>query len=250
MTPEAARQHFPRGLTQPEGGFRFGADALLLACFAAQAAGQRVLDLGTGCGPAGLGLLLARNDEATTVVGLDMEPAMVEAASENARRLGLTDRFTAQLLDIRNIREEKTVLPESFHLALANPPYRHPGSGRRPDHPGREAARFETGGGLPDFAAAAAYALTNGGFLACVHLAERLTHIVAALSANRLEIKRILPVAPRRDAPAKQVLLLARKNGRPGLRLDAPLALYEGSGPETRLREDALRYCPFLACNA
>jgi len=250
MPQELARQAFPRGLVQPEGGFRFGADALLLACFAAPLAGRRVLDLGTGCGPAGLGLLLARKDHETMVLGVDKEPAMVEAATENVRRLGLAGQFSVCLCDIRTIRKEQSVAAESFDLILANPPYRHPESGRRPDQPGRDTARFETAGGLPAFAAAAAYALTNKGQLACVHLAERLGHIVAVFSANNLEIKQILPVAPRRDAPAKQVLVLARKNGRPGLRLDAPLALYEETGPKTHLSQAALHFCPFLACNA
>jgi tRNA1(Val) A37 N6-methylase TrmN6 len=250
MGEEAARRAFPRGLAQPEGGFRFGTDALLLASFAAPVAGARVLDLGTGCGPAGLGLLLARSDAATRVRGIDRDPDMVAAATENARRLGLAGQFAASLRDARDLRQDATIAAESCDLVLANPPYRHPASGRRPGHPGRDGARFETDGGLADFAAAAAYALASRGALACVYLAERLAHAVAALSAHRLEIKRLLPVAPRRDAPARQVLLLARKNSRPGLLLDAPLALYEGTGPDARLSRAALDFCPFLACNA
>ena len=250
MNREAARRAFPRGLVQPERGFRFGTDALLLASFAAGLPGCRVLDTGTGCGPAGLGLLLARNDQETTVLGLDREPAMVAAATANADRLGLSDRFAARLLDLRDIRNDTRLAAESVDLVLANPPYRQPGSGRRPTDPGRDAARFETDGGLPAFVAAAAYALTNQGLWAGVYLAERLGHLFTTLSSYRLEVKRLLPVSPRVGAPAGQVLLLARKNGRPGLCLEAPLCLYTGTGPDTRLTEAALAACPFLACNA
>ncbi|MEA4855505.1 MAG: methyltransferase domain-containing protein [Solidesulfovibrio sp.] len=250
MPHQEARRLFPRGLTQPEGGFRFGADALLLASFAAPAGGRRVLDLGTGCGPAGLGLLLARGDADTTVLGLDRDPAMVAAAAANAGLLGLADRFTARYLDVRAIRAEADIRPESFDLALANPPYRDPASGRRAPSASRDAARFETEGGLAAFADAAASALGNGASLALVHLAERLGHVFACLTARKLEVKRLMPIAPRLGAPARQVLLLATKNGRPGLRLDPALALYEGSGPDTRLSAEALGFCPFLACNA
>jgi tRNA1(Val) A37 N6-methylase TrmN6 len=250
MSPEAARERFPRGLVQPETGFRFGGDALLLASFAASLAGERVLDLGTGCGPAGLGLLLARDDAATRVLGLDRDPAMVAAARDNARHLDLADRFDARCLDVRAIRDEPGLGPESFQLVLANPPYRHPASGRRPGDQDRDRARFEADGGLPAFAAAAAYALANGGMFALIHLAERLGHIMTSLAACRLEVKRLLPVCPRDGAPAKQILVAARKNGRPGLRLDPPLVLYHGTGPRTRLGEAALRFCPFLRCNA
>ncbi|WP_428559845.1 MAG: tRNA1(Val) (adenine(37)-N6)-methyltransferase [Solidesulfovibrio sp. DCME] len=250
MPHQEARRLFPRGLSQPEGGFRFGADALLLASFAAPAAGRRVLDLGTGCGPAGLGLLLARDDADTMVLGLDRDPAMAAAAAANAGRLGLSDRFAARQLDLRAIRDDPALRPESFGLVLANPPYRDPASGRRTPSAPRDAARFETEGGLAAFADAAAYALENGANLALVHLAERLGHVFACLGARKLEIKRILPLAARQGAPARQVLVLATKNGRPGLRLDSALALYAGSGQDTRLSAEALRFCPFLACNA
>lgn len=250
MPDNDARSRFPRGLIQPEGGFRFGADALLLACFAAPVPGKRVLDCGTGCGPVGLGLLLARAHADSSVRGCDSDPAMVAAATANADRLGLAGRFTALSLDLRDIRTDARIAAESVDLVLANPPYRDPDSGHRAASPSRDAARFETAGGLAAFADAAAYALVNGGALALIYLAERLGHLVACLSARKLECKRLLPVCPRRDAPARQILVLARKNGRPGLRLEAPLILYEGEGERAQLTAQALRFCPFLACNA
>lgn len=249
MLPETARHAFPRGLRQPAEGFRFGTDALLLASFAAGLPGKRVLDLGTGCGPAGLGLLLARDDSDTRVIGLDRDPAMVDAARENARHLDLADRFSVSPGDVRAIRADPALGPESFDLVMANPPYRRPDSGRRPACAARDQARFETEGDLADFAAAAAYALINGGWFALVHLAERLQHIVATLAVNKLEIKRLLPIRPRAGAPAKQLLIAARKNGRPGLRLEPALVLYHGTGQKTRLTSQSVRFCPFLSCN-
>ena len=56
-TITTARALFPRGLHQSEDSYRFGADALLLAAFAAQnlaslpgAAPRKVAELGSGCG--------------------------------------------------------------------------------------------------------------------------------------------------------------------------------------------------------
>ena len=191
----AARNAFPRGLFQPASGFRFGSDALLLAALAAGLPGTRAVDLGTGCGAAGLGYLLATADPAATVLGLDREAAMVAAAGQNAAALGLAERFTAHVADVRHIREADRLAPESCDLVLCNPPYRDPGSGRRPAGAARDAARFEVDGSLADFAAAAAYLLANKGLFVCIPLAERLTHVAAALAAHRLEIKRLLYVA-------------------------------------------------------
>lgn len=60
-----ARALFPRGLHQPQDSYRFGADALLLAAFAAESltslpgtASRKVAELGSGCGAALLGLYL------------------------------------------------------------------------------------------------------------------------------------------------------------------------------------------------
>ena len=71
-TITTARALFPRGLHQPEDSYRFGADALLLAAFAAEnlaslpgAAPRKVAELGSGCGAALLGLW-----QLTTAVGL------------------------------------------------------------------------------------------------------------------------------------------------------------------------------------
>lgn len=65
-TLTTARALFPRGLHQPEDSYRFGADALLLAAFAAEnlaslpgAGPRKVAELGSGCGAALLGLCLS-----------------------------------------------------------------------------------------------------------------------------------------------------------------------------------------------
>lgn len=60
-----ARALFPRGLHQPQDSYRFGADALLLAAFAAESLAslsgtvpRKVAERGSGCGAALLGLCL------------------------------------------------------------------------------------------------------------------------------------------------------------------------------------------------
>ncbi len=140
---------FPRGLAQPEKGFRFGADALLLACFLPQGP-ARLLDLGTGCGPVALGWLL-RNAEGTAV-GLELNPEAAACARENAVKLGLEMCLEVREVDVRDarkVRDRNAVSesparldPESFDLVSCNPPYHAPGTGRVPHDAGRRAAIF------------------------------------------------------------------------------------------------------------
>lgn len=106
-----ARSHFPRGLEQPEGSLRFGADALLLAAFAARhltsekrrsgtADGKRTLaaELGCGCGAALLGL--AMRCPQILGLGLEREKPLVLAAVNNAALLGLSDQLHFVGLDL------------------------------------------------------------------------------------------------------------------------------------------------------
>ncbi|MGE4297336.1 MAG: tRNA1(Val) (adenine(37)-N6)-methyltransferase [Desulfovibrionaceae bacterium] len=244
-----ARAFFPRGLAQPQGGFRFAVDALLLASFAACHPDDTVLDCGTGCGVVGLALLLGSRPPAR-VLGLDADPDMLAAARANAAMLGLADRFAVAGADMRALRGQDAVAPESCDRVVANPPYRSPGRGRVSLAPATVPARFEIQGGMEDFVAAAVYAVRNRGAVHLVHLAERLPDVLAACRAVRLEPKRLRLVHGHAASPARLLLLEARKNGGPGLVVEAPLIMYAGKGAAARLTPEALAFCPFLACNA
>lgn len=254
---KAARAYFPRGLVQPPGSFRFSADALLLAAFASRSLGSAgassaALELGTGCGVVSFSFLLnmppdvpARN----AILGIEIDPELVRAANENASRLGLRDAFRGLCADVGRIAELDEVGPESRDVVIANPPYRDPGGGRLPRGGQRASALFADRAGLDCFLRAAAYALRNRGRFFCVLGADRLQEFMERLALNRLAPKRLKPVygAPGKDA--RIVLVEARKNGRPGLALEAPLVLYTPP-PDSMLTPEALEFCPALACNA
>ncbi len=244
------RGAFPRGLMQPETGHRFAVDSLLLACYPHVRPGARVLDLGTGCGVSGLGLLLLHPEASVKVLGLDISSEMIRAAQKNSRCLGLEDRFQAQELDLRKVRDSAAVGPESFDLVTANPPYRHPGSGRMPPSAAKRSARFELQAGVEDFVQAAAYAVKNKGSLALVYGTQQAPRLLELLSRYRLEPKRMRFIHGREHLPARLVLLEARKNGGPGLEVEPPLLLYGPEENEQTPTTRALEYCPFLATQA
>ena len=141
-----AREAFPAGLEQPEGSFRFSADALLLAKFTAeQALPERatLAELGTGCGVVSLAVLLEKPE--WLAVGLEREAVLAEAAANNAKTLGLSHVFTtlcgdvANREDLRNMREARAAGedaqhsgPPMFDCVMSNPPWRMEGDGRVP----------------------------------------------------------------------------------------------------------------------
>ena len=264
MNAEEARAFFPRGLFQPKGSFRFSLDALLLASFlvpARQAQGERLLDLGSGCGVVALGMLCLH--PCLEAVGLDIQPELAETARINAARLGFAHRFTALCRDAAE-PEPPGVPAGSFSLVLANPPYRQRGRGRLPASQMRLTALFEAEGGLTAFCRAAERAMTHDGRFGVVFPASRLEDLLSALHGTGLTPVRLLPVHARAADPAMLVLAEAvkasafrgRKNsgdasgpktGNPAFEL--PLALHEDRSAAAIFTKQAFDFCPFLSCN-
>lgn len=259
--PVAARCHFPRGLAQPAGTFRFSADALLLACFLRPGKAFRVLDLGSGCGVVGLAML-CRSPE-ITVTGIDCLAESVAAAARNARQLGFAGRcaFLHADLDsprlfapgaehkyatdiLRKSPDNPALSAESFDLAVANPPYRQRDCGRLPQSPARLTALFEGPTTRAAFCRAAATALKPGGRFAVIYPAAREAALNADLARHGLFAARILPLAPKPGREPVLLLVESVKTEAPGecLRED-PLVLHSEHGGHT---PEALAYCPFL----
>ncbi len=236
------RDFFPRGLVQPEGGYRFSLDALLLACFASPHHRHVGVDLGCGCGVISVGLLLRQPGLKITAV--DISADSVKAAEDNATNLHLSDKLTIVQGDVADWRPKQVV-----DFVVANPPYRKLGQGRESRGAGCTVARFERKGDFVSFARCASIALKTRGKFIFVHLPERLAELMAGLAKVGLEPKRIRLVHGRANQAAKMVLLEAVKAGGVGMIVEPPLILHEGDGKATRLTQEALAFCPFLQCN-
>ena len=82
------------------------------------------------------------------------------------------------------------------------------------------------------FSRSAASLLKSGGRFYVVYLAERLADLLTEMRCARLEPKRLRMVHSREGAPARMVLVEGRKDGNPGMTVEAPLAIYLGEGRE------------------
>ncbi len=241
LTPSAACS-YPRGLTQPAGGLRFGLDALLLAAFVVRRLrawpgrrGLAAVDLGCGCGAALLGLGLG--SPRVWGLGLEREPALAAAAEENIARLGLTARMRARCLELEDVAALRALRgPEGQPLCaradvvLANPPYER--AGRPSPDPLRERAlRSDNGAALEVFCRAAGLLLRHKGHFFCCYDARALPRLCQALRAAGLGLRLALPVRARQTDPAWLVLAAAQKGAADDLRLEAPLTLHRGPAP-------------------
>lgn len=238
----ARRDFFPRGMVQPEGGYRFSLDSLLLACFVTPGRRHVGVDLGCGCGVVGVAMLLRQPDLKITGVEIDVDAVM--AAEQNGIDLHLIDKFAVEQGDVSSWRAEKVV-----DFVVSNPPFRELGRGRASKGGERKTARFENKADFAAFARCAAIALKTRGKFSFVHLPERLPEIMAGLAKAKLEPKRMRLVHGRAGEVAKMVLVEAIKVGGPGLKVEPPLILHEGEGRETRFTDETIEFCSFLGCN-
>lgn len=216
--------------------FRLCTDSVLLSDFVRTRGAERGIDL--GCGSGILPLLLAQKNEKLRMTGLELLPEAAAAARENFSVNGLSERCAVREGDIRLHRELFTA--GSFDLVVSNPPYFPAGSGAASPRADRAAARSEESCSMEELCEAAAWLLRTGGSFCLVHRPERLSELCVRLSAHGLEPKRLRFVCPRPEAAPSLLLLEARRGGRPGLKIEAPLVLCGSDGAES---EEIRRIC-------
>lgn len=205
---------------------RFGTDAILLADFAVPARGDTVCELGTGCGA--IALRLCAEGTPAAVHGVDIDPAAIALAQRGADAFVGTPTPTFTVADWA---DPASIAPAgSFRRVVCNPPYFPHGSGGVSEDAAARRARHEQPDTLRDVCRAAAWLLQFGGRFFLCHRPERLAAVLAALTAQGLEPKRLRPVQQTADAPPWLFLLEARKGGKPRLVWDAPLVLKNADG--------------------
>lgn len=205
---------------------RFGADAVLLAAFAAPLPGARCADLLSGCGI--VSLLWCRDDARREADAFELQ----HEAAVLARRAAAENGFTGMRVFEQDVRALPPAFFGQYDLVACNPPYRAQGAGRTSPLPARETARAEGSCTLEDTVRAAARLLRGGGrFCLCLR-PERLAEAFALLAPHGLAPKRLRLVQQRVDTPPFLALVEAKQGARPGLACE-PVLLCEEEGAPT-----------------
>ncbi|MEM1384268.1 MAG: methyltransferase [Pseudomonadota bacterium] len=221
--PAATRDRFLGGrvlLAQPVEGYRAATDPVFLAAAVPASPGESVLDLGVGAGAASL-CLAARIPELQQE-GIDIEPAYLALAEENAA----TARVTMKLHEGDVAAMPAVLRAKNFDHVITNPPYGLQTALASPN-PIKDRAHREAGDGLSAWLGAAVSRLRSRGWLTLIHRADRLPEILAALAPGMGDIA-VLPLAAREGRAAKRIVVRARKASRGPFRLLAPLVLHQG----------------------
>jgi tRNA1Val (adenine37-N6)-methyltransferase len=217
-------------LYQNKNGYRFSVDALLLYAFVNVKHVNLAVDLGTGSGI--IGLLLAKKYVKSRVLLVELQESLYRLAKKNTELNGLDDRVRLIMADIKELRSE--LEPQSCDLVVSNPPFRKPATGRLSVGEEKAVARHELRIKLPELVGAASYLLKGKGRFFMIFHPDRVLEVVDTLRANRLEPKRIRFVHNDIGSGSKIFMIESVRDGRPGLKIEKPLCLYESRGEYTQ----------------
>ena len=223
-------------LAQPAEGYRIAIDPVVLAAAVRAAAGDKILELGSGVGAAAL--CLAARVADCTVTGVERDPELVSLMNENAVRNGVADRVTAHCGDVRAPLNE--FAPGSWDHVMANPPFLAGGHATPPRDLRKLAATQEQGASLADWIASARRMLKRRGWLTLIHRADRFDALCAELRPGFGAIT-LAPLWPLAGRPAKRIIVRARKGVASPASVAPGLILHDPGGDFTPEAEAVLR---------
>jgi tRNA1Val (adenine37-N6)-methyltransferase len=207
-------------LFQPQQGYRYSLDAILLARFCAVLkTGGSIIDLGAGCGI--ISLALARVNPTASIVAVENNTEMAALVERNIQHNDLAARVSALAEDVINLR--KCYSHSIFDLVVTNPPFRTQGSGKVSPRAGRDTARHETTAGLADFLAAAKYLVKPSGKICFIQLPSRLAEFLSLATEMKLSLLRLRTVHSNAQSPATMFMAELAKGRRGAPVVESPL---------------------------
>ena len=216
-------------IIQPESGFKFGIDAVLIANFVRPRQNEVGVDLGSGSGI--IPVIIAAKSKAAKIIGVEIQKEAWDASVRTAALNGLEGRIEFLHHDIKSIAE---ILPgHSYDFVISNPPYYKVDTLASPNNQ-KNIARHEMLINHKEILEAAAYLLKQKKPFYMINKPERLVELIEDGRKLGLEPKEIQFVHPNASKPPNLVLLKYVKGGKAGLKYHPPLFVYDKNGGYTQ----------------
>lgn len=215
---------------QSANGYRYSIDAVLLASLTAVRPGDRIADLGTGCGIIPL-ILMHRHPDIARIYGIEIQEELAEIARCNVTRNVMDDRIRILCRDLKTLAPADTSGP--VDLIVSNPPHYKPRSGRINADSQRAIARHEIAMTIDDLMDAARRMLTPGGRLSLIYPAERLVDLSVRMREAGIEPKKLRLIHPGPGTGARLIVMEGIRGKRPAVKIAHPLYIHDESGNYT-----------------
>ena len=213
-------------INQEAAGYRFSIDAVLLAHHVRPRAGEKLLDLGTGCGI--IPLILAYRNPEITAIGIEIQHELADLAISNVNANHMRNRIAVLQLDMRNLKP--AMIDGPADVVVCNPPYRSPNSGRLNPDAQRAIARHELKVSLIDVLETAHRVLRTTGRFLTIYPAQRIAELLFQMHLAGIEPKFMRTIHSRLEEKAKLILVGGTKGAQTGMTIGPPLIIYAEEG--------------------
>jgi len=212
-------------IIQNKNGYRFSIDSFLLANFVTLKSNERLLDIGTGCGI--IPIYLSKRGYKNSMLGIEIQKELFDLALRNRILNNVEDHVDFRRGDITKLVSALKKTP--FSVVVSNPPYTKKGSGRTSPGYSRYVARYESKLSLPGLLSVSSALLNKKGRFYTIYPVRRMGELINTAGLNKLELKRLRMVHPRKDEEANLFLAEFIKEGGIGVKVDKPLYIYENN---------------------
>ncbi|OGR13667.1 MAG: hypothetical protein A2097_09255 [Desulfobacula sp. GWF2_41_7] len=196
-------------ISQPEKGYRFSIDPLILSAHIHPKRNEKIMDLGCGCGI--ISLVLAYRYPDIEITGIEIQKELYTFARQNVLANGFERRIHVVHDDIKNIKFTET--GTRADIIVSNPPYKKIGTGRLNLDFQKAMARHEITLDIDMLIECSSRLIKNQGSLFIVFPFDRLQDLTQALSRHDFFPEFIRYVHVKADTKASRVIVCAVKNG-------------------------------------
>jgi tRNA1Val (adenine37-N6)-methyltransferase len=220
-------------IIQVPDAFNFSLDSTLLAHFVSVSKKtKQMIDL--GCGNAPIPLFLTLRTKAS-IIGVEIQEEIADLAHRSVELNQLSHQIQIINQDLKHIY--KTVGANRFDVVTCNPPffpYVETSNVNKNDY--LTIARHEVKATLNDVVVEAKKLLVDGGILAIVHRANRLSDCIQTFRQHHIEPKRIRFIYPKSNSSeALSVLIEGKLNANVGgMKVLKPLYVLGSKGTYTK----------------
>ncbi len=200
--------------------FNFSLDSVLLANFVTLNKNiTKIMDI--GCGNAPIPLILSTKT-AANILGVEIQKDLYDLALESVKMNNKEHQINIVNDDINNLY--LNIESDTYDVITCNPPYFKFNENSNINYNEHKTiARHEVALDLEKLFKISKKILKNNGIISIVHRPERLIEIIEVMKKNNIEPKRIRLIYPKREKEANILLIEGVKNGKPGLKIMAPL---------------------------
>lgn len=232
MKSDSAVTEFLKGrlkVVQGLRGYRFSVDAVLLANFIDEPEDNRIVDLGTGCGI--IPLIMAAERHYKEITGVEIQDQLAGYAVESVSLNKLEKKIKILNTDFRSFIDNQP--SKLFDAAVANPPYKKPGTGKINPSKEKAIARHEIKCSLEDLVLSASAATKKHAAFYAVYIPLRFDELVTELRKNEYHIERFCSVHPHEGEPASLFMVKAVKRSSRETVIEPPIFIHESDGDYT-----------------